>query len=121
MNILDLSRLLITDTPAPTPQLSSKFLFAFGPDLLPTNLGISSVSTDIRSLRPDSYFPDLFELPYPGTSDTMYLDYLDKKIRRLGYDPVQFAAVNPDIRALPSLLEERTPDFSNQIIHKGRT
>ena len=120
MDIIDLNRLLV-NTPAPTPQIPSKLLFACSPDLLPTNLGVSSVSTDIRSLRPDSYFPDLFELPFPGTSDSMYLDYLDKKIRRLGYDPVQFAAVNPDIRALPSLLEERTPDFSNQIIHKGRT
>ena len=77
-------------------------------------------SLNLRTLNSDQSFPDLFLSGFPDTLDPAYLDYLEKKIRRLGYDPDEFAAVNPNIRALPTLSEERTPDFSNQIIHKGK-
>jgi hypothetical protein len=77
-------------------------------------------SLHLRTLDSDQSFPDLFLSGFPNTLDPAYLDYLEKKIRRLGYDLDEFAAVNPNIRALPTLSEDRTPDFSNQIIHKGR-
>jgi hypothetical protein len=77
-------------------------------------------SLHFRTLNSDHSFPDLFLSGFPNTLDPAYLDYLEKKIRRFGYDPDEFAAVNPNIRALPTLLEERAPDFSNQIIHKGK-
>jgi hypothetical protein len=77
-------------------------------------------SPNLRTLDSDHSFPDLFLSGFPNTLDPAYLDYLEKKIRRLGYDLDEFAAVNPNIRALPTLSEERIPDFSNQIIHKGR-